>query len=228
MAPDAGEKFETLLLIQIASQVFKLVLIFRPYGSRWGLYEIFRFWFVTMFLKIPNSPLCTMDKSKPPLSIKPAIVEPNIVTFGTRGLVVQHIWGTCGLVMFNVILWLFGTLALFPKIRFPNNTTSSTNHSKNLSNFSWSIFSMVLRILRLEFLKFWVSDFGGFIFQKIQIHQCSLWRNQKPQLSRKWMIVERNGVNVGFADSSSTFTEYHWPCTIQGHFGVIRCNCDFL
>ncbi len=31
-------------------------------------------------------------------------------------------------------------------------------------------------------------------FRNVQIHHCSLWRNQKPQLSGKRAIVEQNGV----------------------------------
>ncbi len=34
-------------------------------------------------------------------------------------------------------------------------------------------------------------------FRKLQIHHCSLWRNQKPQLSGKRAIVEQNGVKFG-------------------------------
>ncbi len=31
-------------------------------------------------------------------------------------------------------------------------------------------------------------------FRKFQIHHCSLWTNQKPQLAEKRVIVEQNGV----------------------------------
>ncbi len=34
-------------------------------------------------------------------------------------------------------------------------------------------------------------------FRKFQIHDCNLWRNQKPQLSGKQVIVEQNGVKFG-------------------------------
>ncbi len=34
-------------------------------------------------------------------------------------------------------------------------------------------------------------------FRKFQIPHCSLWRNQKPQLSGKRAIVEQNGVKFG-------------------------------
>ncbi len=34
-------------------------------------------------------------------------------------------------------------------------------------------------------------------FRKFQFHHCSLWRNQKSQLSGKRAIVEQNGVKFG-------------------------------
>ncbi len=51
--------------------------------------------------------------------------------------------------------------------------------------------------LRWGFLKFWVSRFLTIFFRKFQIHQCSLWGNQKPQLSGKRATVERNEVKFG-------------------------------
>ncbi len=35
------------------------------------------------------------------------------------------------------------------------------------------------------------------VFQKFHIHLCTLWRNQKPQLSGKRAIVEQNGMKFG-------------------------------
>ncbi len=39
--------------------------------------------------------------------------------------------------------------------------------------------------------------FFTIFFRKFQIHHCSLWRNQKPQLSGERVIVEQNGVKFG-------------------------------
>ena len=42
-----------------------------------------------------------------------------------------------------------------------------------------------------EILSFW---FLTIFFRKFQIHHCTLWRNQKPQVCGKRAIVEQNGV----------------------------------
>ena len=49
----------------------------------------------------------------------------------------------------------------------------------------------------------------------------------KPQLSGKRASVEQNGVNLGLVVSSSTYKGYHWPFSIQGHFGVIGALAIF-
>ncbi len=46
-------------------------------------------------------------------------------------------------------------------------------------------------------LKQSVKAHGPLVFRKFQIHHCTLWRNQKPQLSGKREIVEQNGVKFG-------------------------------
>ena len=52
--------------------------------------------------------------------------------------------------------------------------------------------------------RFWIFEilrlrlFNDFFFRNFQIHHCTLWRNQKPQLvSGKRAIVEQNGVKFG-------------------------------
>ena len=72
--------------------------------------------------------------------------------------------------------------------------------------------------------------FNDFFFQKFQIHHCTciLWRNQKPQLSGKWALVEQNGVKLGFVGSTLIYLGYLWPCSIKNHFGVIRCTFNFF
>ncbi len=55
---------------------------------------------------------------------------------------------------------------------------------------------MVLTKIRLGFLNFEFPIFN-FFFQKFQIHHCSLWKNQKPQLYGKRVIVEQQGVKCG-------------------------------
>ncbi len=81
-------------------------------------------------------------------------------------VVVQHIWGTFGLVAFKVILGSFGPLAIFPKIRFPKNVTS-TNQSRDFRispelSSQWSSRNYVnfgfFEILTVEILTF----FGRF------------------------------------------------------------------
>ncbi len=48
---------------------------------------------------------------------------------------------------------------------------------------------------------FWNFEFPifnvFFFFRKFQVHYCSLWRNQKPQLYRKRAIVEQTEVKFG-------------------------------
>ena len=71
---------------------------------------------------------------------------------------------------------------------------------------------MVLTKIRCGFL-----NFG-------KIHHCTQWGNQKPQLSGKQEIVERNGVQFGAVVVDSSLT--------GGTFGllafkVIRCTFDF-
>ena len=69
--------------------------------------------------------------------------------------------------------------------------TPPTNRSKKLSNLSW-IFLPTLRIFEILSFRFLMI-----FFRKFQIHQCSLWRNQKPLLSGKRAVVEQNGVKFG-------------------------------
>ncbi len=56
----------------------------------------------------------------------------------------------------------------------------------------WSSQNYLLGIFEILSLRFLMI-----FFRKFQIHNCSLWRNQKPQLSGKRAIVEQNGVKFG-------------------------------
>ena len=49
-------------------------------------------------------------------------------------------------------------------------------------------------------------------FRKFQIHHCSLWTNQKPQLSGKRAIVEQNGVQ--FWTRVYSFNTYGVPLAL--------------
>ncbi len=49
----------------------------------------------------------------------------------------------------------------------------------------------VFEILNFEF------RFLTICFQKFQIHNCSLWRNQEPRLSGKRTMAGQNGVKYG-------------------------------
>ncbi len=64
-----------------------------------------------------------------------------------------------------------------------------------------------------EFCNFEFLIFNIF-FLKFQIHHCSLWRNQKTQLSGKWAIVHQNGVKCGTRGYSSTYIGYLWPFSV--------------
>ncbi len=66
------------------------------------------------------------------------------------------------------------------------------------SNFSWCFFCrlFIQFCVGFFFLNFDFAIFND--FQKFQIHHdCTLWRNQKPKLSRKWVTVQQNWVKFG-------------------------------
>ncbi len=42
---------------------------------------------------------------------------------------------------------------------------------------------------------------------------------------KKRLVVEENGGKVWICDISNTYIGYLWLCSVQGHFGVIRCTC---
>ncbi len=44
---------------------------------------------------------------------------------------------------------------------------------------------------------------------------------------KRAIILKRKELHLGLAGSSSTYMGYLWPCRVQGHFGVIRCTCEF-
>ena len=49
-----------------------------------------------------------------------------------------------------------------------------------------------------DFWNFEFPNFNDFLFfWKFQIHPCTLWINQKPQLSGKQVIIEQNSVKFG-------------------------------
>ncbi len=54
-----------------------------------------------------------MEGSRTSISEKRATVEQNGVKFWDLWVVIQHIWGTFGLLALNVILASFGLLAIF-------------------------------------------------------------------------------------------------------------------
>ena len=60
-------------------------------------------------------------------------------------------------------------------------------------NLSWIFLPMVLTKLRLGFWNFEFLIFNDF-FSKIWNLPWCVWRNQKPQLSGKWAIIEQNGI----------------------------------
>ena len=92
------------------------------------------------------------------------------------------------------------------------------------SQFSsqWSSQNYVWDFWNLEFLIF------NAFFRKYQIHHCSLWRNQKPQLSGKGAIMERNGV-VKFGSQGLVFSVIRVLLTVKclRSFWVIWCISDF-
>ena len=76
---------------------------------------------------------------------------------------------------------------------------------------------------------FYILSCGFFtiVFRKYQIHHCSLWRNQKPQLSGKWANVEQNWVKFGHRGKYSVYEGYCWQLSAWSHSGVTRCISDF-
>ena len=46
-------------------------------------------------------------------------------------------------------------------------------------------------------------------------------------VSRKRLIVERNGHKFGHGGKSLVYIEYFWLLSVQGQFGVIRHISDF-
>ena len=71
-------------------KAFKLVLNFLPNGPHKTTLEFFS--------KFSNSLLYPMEKSKTSIIWKTNVIEQKGVNFGTQGVLVQHIWGTFGLV----------------------------------------------------------------------------------------------------------------------------------
>ncbi len=53
-----------------------------------------------------------------------------------------------------------------------------------------------------EILSFW---FVTIVFRKFQMHHCTLWRNQKPQLSGKERSQSKKEWNLGLVGTSSTY-----------------------
>ena len=76
----------------------------------------FEFLILTFFSKILNSPLCLWGNQE---LWKTKDRRAKLSEIWDLRVVVQHIWGTFGLVVFKVILGSFGALPIFPKIRFP-------------------------------------------------------------------------------------------------------------
>ncbi len=62
-----------------------------------------------------------MEKSKTSIIWKTSDRRAKRSEIWDLRVVVQHIWGTFGLLAFKVILGSFGALAIFPKMRFPKS-----------------------------------------------------------------------------------------------------------
>ncbi len=117
----------------------------------------------------------------------------------------------------------------------PTGVTISKCYSYPSYQSQRKVFKLVLNFppdtpnkTTLEILTFWVSVFLAIFFSKLSIHHCILCRNQKLQLSGERAIVARNGVKLGARRQYIVhIKEYLWPCSVQGHFGVIWWTCDF-
>ncbi len=42
-----------------------------------------------------------------------------------------------------------------------------------------------------------------------------------------WKTSDRRAKHSENWDSHTAYIEYLLPCSVQGHFGVIHCTCDF-
>ena len=78
----------------------------------------------------------------------------------------------------------------------------------------------IWEILSFRFLMgFFFENFKFTIVAYGEIKHLSYLENEWLWRKTKW--------NVGLAGSSSTYMGYLCPCSVQGHFEVIRCTCDF-
>ena len=108
-----------------------------------------------------------------------------------------------------------------------------TKNSKHFSHKSQpKVFKLSLNFLPYSLHK---ASFGilkilslmNFVFRKFQIHNFMLWRNKKPQLSGRRVLVERNGVKFGIRLEYLRYMGYLWPYTVQCHLGVNLCSCNY-
>ncbi len=60
----------------------------------------------------------------------------------------------------------------------------------------WTDFFKILVLARLVPYAIWISEEES-LLRKFLIHHHTIWENQIPQMSGKWLIVDRNGVKFG-------------------------------
>ncbi len=122
------------------ANVSKLVLNIPPNCPRkstFGLFDVFSFPFLTIFFENFKFIIIPTEKAKKNSIIwkkrnhrakRSEILESRVV--------VQNIYGTFGLVVFQVILGVFRCTCDFAENTISKKATSSTNRSRNLSNVS--------------------------------------------------------------------------------------------
>ncbi len=117
--------------------------------------------------------------------------------------------------------------------RIFQNANHPTNHSRNLSNFSWIFFSMVLAKLSFHYFFFIIlkieilTNFTRFHYHGTQWE----WKLQPKVVNFLPNVLPKRTLRIfeifSFVGNSSTYIGYLWPSSFQDHFGVIRCTCDF-
>ncbi len=108
MGPYGSENFKTLLLLQITTQSFLTSPEFPPSGRHktpFGIFEILSFRFLTFFFQNFKFTIVAYGEIKNLNYLGSEILESRVV--------LQHTWGTFGLVPFKVILKSFGALLSF-------------------------------------------------------------------------------------------------------------------
>ena len=70
-----------------------------------------------------------------------------------------------------------------------------------------------------DVFKFGLSDFCWFIFKSFQFTIVPHGETKNLIYLESEGSHSKMGSNLGLANSISTYMVYHWPCSIQGHFG---------